>query len=150
MAQPPSLKRLSSSSQSGSQSKSNQQSIVGFFQKKTGGVSAKDSQPQSQSTGRTKSATFSTKPRITESFTGSTSQSLTPAPSSDSPDKDDLDNDLEIKHDSSNRRIGLPSPMTSMSGADTRAPSESGGAAAVDFYSPSRKVHLPINPSYLS
>ena len=132
---PPSLRRSTSSSQA----LTNQQSILGFFQKASGlptrpakGVQNPPKQTK-QGNGR------STHTHETQKKKGS-NQSLTPAPSSDA---------MDITETPSNETCdgqghGLPSPVTPMVESQQKpGKGVSSGATPVTFSSPSRKATIP-------
>ena len=127
---PPSLKKSSSSSK-------NQTSIAGFFRKR-------DSETASSATPKINGSALPVhsspkkngfkKPSVTSS------QSLTPAPSSDAVEEKDEETDVKpIKVDGNHKSNGLPSPITPAS-AVTIDKSTVDEIAPKGFYSPSRKV----------
>lgn len=116
---PPSLKKSSSRSQL---SKS-QKSITGFFQKK----SAETSQENSRLSAPGKK------------LSRGSSSSLTPAPSSDTPEYPEEMEGLVIGKDADEKSTGLPSPITPLDGGKTAA-SRNPVKLPFGFSSPSRKV----------
>ncbi|KAL8684310.1 MAG: hypothetical protein Q9218_008343 [Villophora microphyllina] len=136
--QPPALKKSSSST-----STKNQQSIMGFFQKKT----VKD--PESTLNGlpvvngsrasvKAHSPTLSTKTAMR-----GPSSSLTPAPSSDGPEEPPSTRKPSIRSKNIGSSNGLPSPITPASASIERADTAVKGA--LHFNSPSRKAKKVIN-----
>lgn len=132
---PPSLKKSSSS-----QSNKSQKSIIGFFQPKT----TTTSQPVASSPANAISSNASSRwgGRVTSAkiIARSSSQSLTPAPSSDAINEAKSDEESGVKQESSHGRQGLPSPITPLSGVFARRPISSGSKMPLAFNSPSRKV----------
>ncbi|KAI4098939.1 MAG: hypothetical protein L6R37_006237 [Teloschistes peruensis] len=123
-ARPPALKKSASSS-----SAKNQQTIMGFFQKKA----AKAPEPASDRLPIVNGST-----RTIKLETRGPSSSLTPAPNSDGPDGSP---GIKLRNIGSSN--GLPSPITpasaSINGADT------GVNGSLHFNSPSRKAKKTVN-----
>ncbi|KAI9762813.1 MAG: DNA mismatch repair protein msh6 [Chaenotheca gracillima] len=137
--QPPSLKKSTSSSQSAS----NQRSILGFFQKSSsnGASTAPDSTSLRSKTSQPGSFIKKLTARK------SSSQSLTPAPSSDaigpssSQEEDPAREDLDVVQN------GLPSPMTPANGKASKslsAAAENSSSVNGAFSSPSRKAKQKV------
>lgn len=123
---------------SSSQSTRSQQSILGFFQKKTDPPAPSANGQKSSSGGLPFTNRTSSKHARPAPKTNSSTQSITPAPSSDA---------LESpKKELTNMALGGPdngllSPVTPMNeAAQSRKASRSSSAAVVTFSSPSRKV----------
>ena len=131
----PQLSRAPSSSQSSR----NQQSILGFFQKKAELPTRSANGQESPSAGLPSAKGSSSKHLQLATKRGST-QSLTPAPSSDalgSPNKETSIVALDALEN------GLPSPVTPMTElGQSRKASRSSSVAVVTFSSPSRKVGM--------
>ena len=127
---PPSLKKSSSSSK-------NQTSIAGFFRKK-------DQEAASNATPRINGSALpvhsSPKKNGCKKPSVTSSQSLTPAPSSDAVEEMEVEVDVKsMKNNGNHKSIGLPSPITPASAVAI----SDGAGDAMDpkgFYSPSRKV----------
>ena len=145
-APPPTLKK----STSGSQSSKNQKSILGFFQKK-----ATDS-PQSLSRGTSKINRPSTqtdgvaKKILAKRPARGSSQSLTPAPSSDALEELDVQDEEAYKKGIMDKENGLPSPITPVPGLGGDGFPDIEPSSSLNFSSPSRKVSIttlwhPIN-----
>lgn len=132
---PPTLKKSSSS-----QSNKSQKSIVGFFQPKTTPASQSVvSLPANAASSITSSAR---KDRATSAkiIAKRSSQSLTPAPSSDAINETKSDEESGVKQESSHGRPGLPSPITPQGVVVARPPISSESKMPLAFNSPSRKV----------
>lgn len=126
-AAPPTLKKSTSSSKS-------QTSIAGFFRKKDSVASA-DGTPINTATTLPKSNGI----RISSI---SSSQSLTPAPSSDA--AEDLGGEVQtkpVKKKGNHASNGLPSPIMPASVFDASDPGQE-NIVPKGFYSPSRKVSI--------
>lgn len=124
-AAPPALKKSTSSSKS-------QTSIAGFFRKKDS-VASTDGTPNNTATTLPKSNGI----RISSI---SSSQSLTPAPSSDA--AEELGGEVQkkpVKKMGNHASNGLPSPITPASVLDASDPGQE-NMVPKGFYSPSRKV----------
>lgn len=136
-AAPPSLQKSTSSSK-------NQTSIAGFFRKKDS-VASTNGTPSI--TGRGLPVNNLSKSNGIKKTSFSSSQSLTPAPSSDA--VDELGEEAEmrpVKKTGKHAFNGLPSPMTPASVVDATDPGQE-NIVPKGFYSPSRKVSiLPIFP----
>ena len=133
---PPSLKKSTSNSQSGK----NQSSIASFFQKKSAPVAAtatlKMEEPYLPANGIAKSTAFKKSPK-------GSSQSLTPAPSSDAPEyADEKESTPTIAKEKSTVN-GLPSPVTPAE-VTIKDEQKNGHEPSKGFYSPSRKAGLPF------
>lgn len=122
---PPSLKKSTSSSMS---SKS-QMSIAGFFQKKLAEPSNISSPGSNGSTLPGAANIVLASKKIKKSTQGS-DQSLTPAPSSDPVEHDDVTESRPVMKSGRSKPNGLPSPVTP-------------AGVPNGFYSPSRKVGHP-------
>lgn len=134
----PALKKSTSSTQN----MKNQKSILGFFQAKTPGSNLTPSRlPErpTPSTQRNGSAKGLTKKLLSKS---ESTQSLTPAPSSDAVDPDEADEDEEMQGSSMPRKTdGLPSPVSPADGAvEEQAAGDLDGLTS--FGTPSRKVSI--------
>lgn len=132
---PPSLIKSSS----GLQSSKSQQSITGFFQKSTNEAP----RAATKLISRKNSSSIppnSEKSSWSKKLSRGSSQSLTPAPSSDA--LEELLEEMEAKKDSRVQTNGLPSPITPMSGAISGSPPGSVATVTLNFNSPSRKVGL--------
>lgn len=131
---PPSLKK----STSGSQSSMTQKSIASFFQKRSHeGQAANVNVPR----------TLPVKPQPADGIqkrpakpARGSSQSLTPAPSSDAVLGEDIQEDMPVRPAKANGANGLPSPITPASDAPVAAPTPVANASSLIFDSPSRKV----------
>lgn len=129
-AAPPSLKKSSSSSR-------NQTSIAGFFRKKDP-VALTSATPKSNGTALPVNS-FS-KGNGLKKPSGSSSQSLTPAPSSDAAEELGEEVDTMTAKDQGRYACnGLPSPITPASVVDASDPGQE-NIVPKGFYSPSRKV----------
>ena len=130
---PPSLKKSTSGSQSG------QKSIASFFSKRAlEGQQAKVPVPSILPAASQHVNGVNKKALFTKPVRGS-SQSLTPAPSSDAVEREDSEEPtLKIEKDA--RGNGLPSPITPASGVASEQPSSKGIDLPLMFDSPSRKV----------
>ena len=132
---PPSLKKSSSS-----QSNKSQKSIVGFFQPKTTGTSQSVISSQANATSSNVSSHWGRKANVAKHIASSSSQSLTPAPSSDALDEAKSDEGSGFQQDSSHGRQGLPSPITPLSGVVSKPSDSRDLNMSLAFSSPSRKV----------
>ena len=135
-APPASLKKSSSSSK--------QTSIAGFFKRK-------ESQTNSSEAPRLKSTSLPINGLSKRGATRGSSQSLTPAPSSDAVEPDDIKNEeasppIKLNGKGPN---ALPSPITPAS-VIVEAQSNKEGAAPKGFYSPSRKVWFFLPASIIN
>lgn len=131
---PPTLKKSSSS-----QSNKSQKSIVGFFKPKINEAS----QPAIQSSTNPNSSKIPVregKGRAARHVASSSSQSLTPAPSSDAIDATNSDEESVVKGRPPWVQQGLPSPITPLSGVTQAPPVSDDSKMAPAFSSPSRKV----------
>jgi len=132
---PPSLKK----STSGSQSSMTQKSIASFFQKRSlEGQAAKVNVPTKLPT--TPLTANGIQKRLARPARGS-SQSLTPAPSSDAVLEDDMQDDIPVRPAKANGANGLPSPITPASDATVGVSIPAPNASSLKFDSPSRKVY---------
>lgn len=134
---PPSLRK----STSGSQSSKDQKSILGFFQKKSVEAPRLGSAAQSQTNGPRKAT-------LPKGTARGSSQSLTPAPSSDALEAPDDQENRQYTLASADNVIGLPSPITPAVSAVGAAAFE-GDDIPSSFNSPSRKVSTLFVPSIL-
>lgn len=145
-APPPSLKKASS----GSQTAKNQKSILGFFQKKT-----TDNQPLSKDGELTSSPMGhgGVRKRLASRSAArkSSSQALTPAPSSDAAERLNSEDVMEEGGDQASGDNGLPSPVTPMNGIIKDNGSQAGASDLLPFNSPSRKVifHTLLTPTHV-
>ena len=141
-APPPSLKK----SNSGSQTSKNQKSILGFFQKKSTDSSLPALTRDAGSSPSTNGGATKRLAKRPATKRGS-SQTLTPAPSSDAAEGFDLENVMEGGRHQINGPNALPSPITPVTrpvdGNDSRANMDD----LLSFNSPSRKVVDPLFPS---
>lgn len=129
-AAPPSLKKSTSSSK-------NQTSIAGFFKKKDPALSTNDTPRINGAALPIKSLS---KTNGLKNSSGSSNQSLTPAPSSDG--VDELRDEEVARPAYSKGNIGpngLPSPITPANFIDASDPGQE-NLVPRGFYSPSRKV----------
>jgi hypothetical protein len=132
---PPSLKK----STSGSQSSMTQKSIASFFQKRSlEGQVAKVNIPTKLPT--TPLTAHGIQKRLARPARGS-SQSLTPALSSDAVLEDDIQDHISVRPAKANGANGLPSPITRASDATVGASTPAPNASSLKFDSPSRKVY---------
>ncbi len=142
-APPPSLKK----SNSGSQTSKNQKSILGFFQKKStdspplpkNGTSLSSPMPQGVARKR-----LANRPAAMRS----SSQALTPAPSSDAAEGLTSEDIMDEKGDQAVGENGLPSPVTPMNGTSKGNGFQGGATDLLTFNSPSRKVNLEAAGTY--
>lgn len=137
----PTLKKSSSS-----QSNKSQKSIVGFFQPKTSTSSQSAASSQANAAAAASKTSSHRGDRIASAkiIASSSSQSLTPAPSSDAINEPKSDEEPGYEQKSSNNRQGLPSPITPLSGIVAGPPISSDSKMELAFNSPSRKVwHFP-------
>jgi len=131
---PPSLKK----STSGSQSSMTQKSIASFFQKRSlDGQAAKVNVPTKLPI--MPQSVNGIRKRPSRPARGS-SQSLTPAPSSDAVLEEDMQDDVLVRPTKANGANGLPSPITPASDATVGASTPAPNASSLKFDSPSRKV----------
>ena len=130
---PPSLKKSTSGSQSG------QKSIASFFSKRAvEGQYAKVSVPSTLPAASQLVNGVNKKALFAKPARGS-SQSLTPAPSSDAVEREDSE-EPTLKTEKDPVGNGLPSPITPASGVASEQPSSKGIDLPLMFDSPSRKV----------
>lgn len=128
---PPSLKKSTSGSQP-----SSQQSIASFFQKKTiEGQAAKDSVPTRLPIVPKPTNDVLKKPKLPRG----SSSSLTPAPSSDAVEEEDVEPGFVANTAKVNGTSSLPSPVTPASGAVAEITKLAANGFS-KFDSPSRKV----------
>ena len=136
-ANPPSLKK----STSGSQSSKDQKSILGFFQKKSGDGPRLPVITQPKVNGSTLPVNGPRRTALPKGSVRGSSSSLTPAPSSDALEEPDEQENIKVGEPPPGDVMGLPSPITP-------AVSAAGGVLDEDdilpsFSSPSRKVIIP-------
>ena len=131
----PTLKKSSSS-----QSNKSQKSIVGFFQPKTTTTSQSVASSQVNAASSKAFSLRGDRKASANIIASSSSQSLTPAPSSDAINEPKSDEEPGYEQQSSNNRPGLPSPITPLSGVVARPPISSDSKMKLAFNSPSRKV----------
>lgn len=135
----PSLKKSSSS-----QSNKSQKSIVGFFQPKTSTTSRSTASSQVNAASFKASSHREDRTASAKIIASSSSQSLTPAPSSDALNEPKSDEEPRYEHKSSDGRQRLPSPITPLSDSIAAPPISSDSKMKLAFNSPSRKVwHFP-------
>ena len=131
---PPSLKKSSSS-----QSNKSQKSIVGFFQPKITTSQSVVPSPVNVASSR---SSLHRGDRLSSAkiLAGSSSQSLTPAPSSDAITEPKSDAESRVKQGSNYSRQALPSPITPLSDIVAKPPISKDSKMPLTFSSPSRKV----------
>ena len=142
-ANPPTLKK----STSGSQSSKDQKSILGFFQKKSAEASKTPATAQPKINGSILPLNGSRRTTLPKGTVRGSSSSLTPAPSSDALEEPDEKENIKSEVSAPGDMIGLPSPVTP-------AVSARGGVLDEDdvpssFNSPSRKVSVSATRSLL-
>ena len=131
---PPSLKK----STSGSQSSMSQKSIASFFPKRSvEGQAAKVNVPTKLPNTPLSANGMRNKPLKPAR---ELSQSLTPAPSSDAVQEEDIKDEVLVNSARANGANGLPSPITPASGAVTEGSIPATNGSSLKFDSPSRKV----------
>lgn len=139
-ANPPSLKK----STSGSQSSKDQKSILGFFQKKSAESPKLASPAQLKANGTRLPLNGSRKTTWPKGSVRGSSQSLTPAPSSDALEEPEVEGNIQHKPAAGDALTGLLSPITP-------AVSTVAGVLEDDvpssFGSPSRKASALAAPS---
>ena len=134
LSDPPLLKK----SMSGSQSSMSQKSIASFFQKRNAeGQAAKVNVPTKLPT-RGQPANGALKKPFNPAR--GSSSSLTPAPSSDAIQEDDVEDEILIKPKSINGAGSLPSPVTPADDPTITGAALAASGRSVKFDSPSRKV----------
>lgn len=141
---PPSLKKSSSS-----QSSKNQKSIVGFFQKKKVESSPSNTPPALKNNNLPARSINTEKSNSSKTLARDLSQSLTPAPSSDTIEEDSSEEKRESKEGLDIKDNGLPSPLTPLSDAAPGTLPVSTTKVTSNFDSPSRKVGFPRVVIYL-
>lgn len=132
---PPSLKKSSSS-----QSNKSQKSIVGFFRPKTTITSQSVASSLANASSSNTSSRWGDRAASTKIVARGSSQSLTPAPSSDAIDEPRSDEESRAKQESIHDRPGLPSPITPQGDVVARPLISSDSKMPLTFNSPSRKV----------
>ena len=134
---PPSLKK----SNSGSQNSKNQKSILGFFQKRSTDGS---SLPLSEDVSPSPSVAIESSKRLVKrpAARRTSSQTLTPAPSSDAVEGPNAEDLMEYSDQSIHRGNCLPSPVTPVTGAVDGSGSQGRVTDPLGFNSPSRKVRI--------
>lgn len=132
---PPSLKKSSSS-----QSSKSQKSIVGFFQPKRTTTSQSVTSSQVNAAPSIAASRRGDRTNSAKIIARGSSQSLTPAPSSDAINEPKSDEESRIQQESSTSRQELPSPITPLSGVVARSPLSRGSKMPLLLNSPSRKV----------
>lgn len=137
-APPPTLKK----SASGSQSSKNQKSILGFFQKRTSDSSQPLSQGVLEADPLSKQSNNVTKKTLAKRPARGSSQSLTPAPSSDALEELDVQDEGPHRRGMQSEEIGLPSPITPAPGLGGGGPQDLEPSSLLIFSSPSRKVSI--------
>ena len=131
---PPTLKKSTSGSSSG------QKSIASFFQKRAvEGQHAKVAVPSTLPTISQKPNGIGKKPTFNKPARGS-SQSLTPAASSDAIDREESEEPVQTKIENSVDDNGLPSPITPANEVTPKKPTTKPKSSPFMFDSPSRKV----------
>ena len=134
LSNPPSLKK----STSGSQSSMSQKSIASFFQKRhVEGQAAKVNVPAKLPT---RSQPANGAPKKPSNPARGSSSSLTPAPSSDAIQEDDVEDEVLIKPMRINGAGSLPSPVTPAGHPTVTGAALAASGRSVKFDSPSRKV----------
>ena len=137
-APPPTLKK----SMSGSQSSKNQKSILGFFQKRA----ADSPQPPIHGTSKLNGPSTQTdgvaKKILAKRPARGSSQSLTPAPSSDALEELDVQDEEAYKKEMLDKENGLPSPITPVPGLGGDGSPDIEPSSSLNFSSPSRKVRI--------
>ena len=138
-ANPPSLKK----STSGSQSSKDQKSILGFFQKKSDDASRKGATAQLKVNSSTLPLNGPRKTTLPKGLARGSSQSLTPAPSSDALEEPDEEEKGQDNLAATNGATGPMSPITpAVSAIGVDALDEDGFPSS--FNSPSRKASTSI------
>ena len=133
---PPSLKK----SNSRSQSNMSQKSIASFFQKRGVESSAAKANVPSKLPNTSQAANGTKQRSLPFNAARGSSQSLTPAPSSDAIEEDDMEDVFQELINETNGADTLPSPITPASGALAEERPLTVNKSSVDFNSPSRKV----------
>lgn len=130
-------------SDSGSQNSKNQKSILGFFQKKSTNGSLP---PLTADAASSPSKTIETTKRLVKrpAVRRTSSQTLTPAPSSDAAEAPNQDDTMQDRVHEKLVVKGLPSPITPITGAVDGNGSQGGASDSLGFNSPSRKVTITI------
>lgn len=137
-APPPTLK----TSTSGSQSSKNQKSILGFFHKRTSGSSQSPSQGGLETNSSPKQSNGVPKKTFAKRPARGSSQSLTPAPSSDALEELDVQDEGPHRRGMRSEGNGLPSPITPVPGLGGGCPQDLEPSSSLTFSSPSRKVSV--------
>lgn len=140
-APPPTLKK----SASGSQSSKNQKTILGFFQKTISDPSQSLSQGVSKANGLSKQSNDVTKKIFAKRPARGSSQSLTPAPSSDALEELDVKDEEPQRSRVQSDENGLPSPITPVPGLGGGGPQDIEPSSSLTFSSPSRKVSVLVS-----
>lgn len=136
MPNTPSLKKSSSS-----QSSKNQKSIVGFFQR-SGNTSSPSTQLASGDKDFSVRSVKSEKPNPYKKPVRAISQSLTPAPSSDTLEEDSPEENSETKKYPNKKDNGLPSPTSPTDDLTSEKLPANTAKMTLNFNSPSRKVSV--------
>ena len=138
-AQPPSLQKSNSSSQSAK----NQRSIMGFFQKKSSDAPDAELANLPKANGLNLPINSTKSRNSAKPATRGSSSSLTPAPSSDAIEEPDEDTASSYKYSRKSDGNGLPSPVTPISTMAANGKQQRNGSTS--FNSPSRKAKKVIN-----
>ena len=133
---PPSLKK----SNSGSQSNMGQKSISSFFQKRAAEGSAAKVNVPSKLPSVFQSADGTNEQSLPFNLAKDSSQSLTPAPSSDAIEEEDTEDVFPVKVDQTSGAKMLPSPITPANGTLAEETLSAVKSSSANFNSPSRKV----------
>ena len=140
-ANPPSLKK----STSGSQSSKDQKSILGFFQKRSAESPKLASTAQLKANGTILPLNGSRKTAWSKGSVRGSSQSLTPAPSSDALEEPEEEGNIKHELAPNDAITGLPSPMTPAVSAVSASVLEDNVPSS--FGSPSRKASTLVVPT---
>ena len=135
---PPSLKK----STSGSQSNMSQKSIASFFQKRNVEGSAAKVNVPSKLPNPTQAVNGTKQRGLPFNPARGSSQSLTPAPSSDAIEEDDMEDVFQELVNGTGGANTLPSPITPASGTLAEERPSTVNNSSVDINSPSRKVGI--------
>lgn len=134
----PTLKKSTSSSQSSK----NQKSILGFFQKRATDPSQPRSHGTLSSNGLSTQSNDVRKKTLVKRPAKGSSQSLTPAPSSDAPEELVLQDEVPHRKVMQSQENGLPSPITPVPGLGDDGSQDIEPSSSLTFSSPSRKVSV--------
>ena len=137
-ASTPTLKK----STSGSQSSKNQKSILGFFQKRATDPSQTSNSGSSKPNGLSTYSNEVKKKTLAKIPVRGSSQSLTPAPSSDALEELDVLDEILHKKGMRSEENGLPSPITPVPGVGGDGSQDVEPSSSLTFSSPSRQVSI--------